>query len=203
MHELWFGWWQDADGVVRTVFMLLLLVSLLSWSIILYKAVQLSTLVHRMRTCYLVCQQGKMDASHPDLALYQPLLDFYQRNPSAQHSDQERLLGQLLKTRRLHLENGLSFLASVSAAAPFIGLLGTVWGIMHALQGLGSENSASLALVAGPVAEALVATALGLFAAIPALLGYNLLVRLLKRLMGYVEGIGIYVMLSMRQGLRP
>ena len=71
------------------------------------------------------------------------------------------------------LESGLSLLATIGSVSPYIGLFGTVWGIMDAFTGLGNLESASLAVVAPGIAEALVATAIGLFAAIPAVIGYN------------------------------
>jgi biopolymer transport protein TolQ len=71
------------------------------------------------------------------------------------------------------MESKLGFLASVASVAPYIGLFGTVWGIMHAFTGLASLQQVTLATVAPGIAEALVATAIGLFAAIPAVLGYN------------------------------
>jgi biopolymer transport protein TolQ len=71
------------------------------------------------------------------------------------------------------LEDHLAFLASVGAVAPYVGLLGTVWGIMHAFMGLSTVAQATLSLVAPGIAEALIATAMGLFAAIPAVLAYN------------------------------
>lgn len=71
------------------------------------------------------------------------------------------------------LESGLSVLATIGSVSPYIGLFGTVWGIMDAFTGLGNLESASLAVVAPGIAEALVATAIGLFAAIPAVIGYN------------------------------
>ena len=71
------------------------------------------------------------------------------------------------------MEKSLGILATVAAVSPFIGLLGTVWGIIEAFQGIGTEGNASLATVAIPIAEALVATAMGLIAAIPALMAFN------------------------------
>ena len=71
------------------------------------------------------------------------------------------------------LDAHLSFLASVGSVSPYVGLLGTVWGIMHSFRGLSSMSSATLSAVAPGIAEALVATAIGLFAAIPAVLAYN------------------------------
>jgi biopolymer transport protein ExbB len=75
------------------------------------------------------------------------------------------------------LQNGLAFLASVGSTAPFVGLLGTVWGIIKALVAIGISGQASIDKVAGPVGEALIMTAFGLFVAIPAVLAYNWLVR--------------------------
>jgi biopolymer transport protein ExbB len=75
------------------------------------------------------------------------------------------------------LEAGLSLLASVGSTAPFVGLFGTVWGIYHALIGISTSGQATIDKVAGPVGEALIMTALGLAVAIPAVLGYNALVR--------------------------
>jgi len=72
-----------------------------------------------------------------------------------------------------HLESHLAFLASVGSVSPYVGLFGTVWGIMHAFRGLANVSSATLANVAPGIAEALVATAIGLFAAIPAVVAYN------------------------------
>ena len=75
------------------------------------------------------------------------------------------------------LSNGMSVLASVGATAPFVGLFGTVWGIYHALIAIGISGQASIDKVAGPVGEALIMTAIGLFVAVPAVLGFNWLTR--------------------------
>ena len=87
-----------------------------------------------------------------------------------------------------HYDAGLSILASISSSAPFIGLFGTVWGIYHALISIGQSGQVSIAAVAGPIGEALVSTAIGLFAAIPALLFYNGLVRGKKNLVRDLDG---------------
>jgi biopolymer transport protein ExbB len=73
--------------------------------------------------------------------------------------------------------NGLSFLATVGSTAPFVGLFGTVWGILQALVKIGTSGQASIDKVAGPVGEALIMTAIGLFVAVPAVMGYNWLIR--------------------------
>jgi biopolymer transport protein TolQ len=80
-------------------------------------------------------------------------------------------VGQLKETDRL--EQNLATLATIGSTSPYVGLFGTVWGIMSAFQGLGSVQQATLAMVAPGIAEALIATAMGLFAAIPAVVAYN------------------------------
>lgn len=99
----------------------------------------------------------------------------------------ERTLQRVMRDRTIILETGLAFLATTAAATPFIGLFGTVWGIMDAFQGIGHAGSATLASVAPGISDALVTTAGGLFAAIPALLGYNLLGRKVKTFNAYME----------------
>jgi len=88
------------------------------------------------------------------------------------------------------LQDGLAFLATVGATAPFIGLFGTVWGIYHALTAIGIAGQASIDKVAGPVGEALIMTAIGLFVAVPAVLGYNWLVRRNKAALETVRAFG-------------
>lgn len=87
-------------------------------------------------------------------------------------------LAQTLDGVRTWLDKGLTILASIGSASPFIGLFGTVWGIYNALQDIAAQGNAGLSVVAGPMGEALIATAIGLFAAIPAVLAYNTFVRL-------------------------
>ncbi|MFN3703743.1 MotA/TolQ/ExbB proton channel family protein [Thermomonas sp.] len=89
----------------------------------------------------------------------------------------DRALRQAVTRESLNLESGLTVLATTGSSAPFVGLLGTVWGIYHALIKIGSSGDASISAVAGPVGEALIMTAIGLFVAIPALLAYNAFVR--------------------------
>jgi len=88
------------------------------------------------------------------------------------------------------LQDGLAFLATVGSTAPFVGLFGTVWGIYGALTRIGIAGQASIDKVAGPVGEALIMTAFGLFVAVPAVLGYNFLVRRNKSAMEYVRTFG-------------
>jgi biopolymer transport protein ExbB len=88
------------------------------------------------------------------------------------------------------LQDGLAFLATVGSTAPFIGLFGTVWGIYHALTAIGIAGQASIDKVAGPVGEALIMTAFGLAVAVPAVLGYNWLIRRNKAAMEDIRGFG-------------
>ncbi|MEG3193384.1 MotA/TolQ/ExbB proton channel family protein [Lysobacter sp. D1-1-M9] len=90
----------------------------------------------------------------------------------------DRALRQAVTRESGRLESGMTLLASVGATAPFVGLLGTVWGIYHALIRIGLSGDASMQAVAGPVGEALIMTAIGLFVAIPAVLAYNFFVRI-------------------------
>lgn len=90
-------------------------------------------------------------------------------------------LRQVIHDEKTRLENGLAVLASIGSTAPFVGLFGTVWGIMHALKSISSSGSAGLDVVAGPIGEALIATAMGIAAAIPAVLAYNYFLRRVHR----------------------
>lgn len=170
-------WWDDADGIVRGVFIVLIALSILSWTIIIFKAWQL-TAVYRAERVF--AQKGQTRSGMPSTRAATALAH-------TTESARENLAQALLRESRLDLESGLTTLATIGNTAPFIGLFGTVWGIMHALQGLSSSEALSMDLVAGPVAEALVATAAGLFTAIPAVVGYNLLLRQLRRLFGLAE----------------
>jgi biopolymer transport protein ExbB len=85
------------------------------------------------------------------------------------------------------MQDGLAFLATVGSTAPFVGLFGTVWGIYHALTAIGLSGNASIEKVAGPVGEALIMTAFGLAVAVPAVMGYNWLIRRNKSVMEKVR----------------
>jgi biopolymer transport protein TolQ len=101
------------------------------------------------------------------------------------------------------LESNLPFLATVGSTSPYIGLFGTVWGIMHAFHALGNVQQATLALVAPGISEALVATAIGLFAAIPAVVAYNRYSNQVERLNNrYEEFMEEFSTLLQRQGQR-
>ncbi|MDR2208568.1 MAG: MotA/TolQ/ExbB proton channel family protein [Azoarcus sp.] len=106
--------------------------------------------------------------------------------------------------REIHrLESGMTPLASIASTAPFVGLFGTVWGIFHAMQAIALSAQASLDKVAGPVGEALIMTACGLFVSIPALLAYNAFTRLNRNLVGDMERFAHTVFGLLGLGLTP
>ncbi|MDD5034607.1 MAG: MotA/TolQ/ExbB proton channel family protein [Methylococcaceae bacterium] len=115
----------------------------------------------------------------------------------------ERSLRQQISKERKALEQGLAMLASVGSTSPFVGLFGTVWGIMHALQDISKAKSASLDVVAGPIGEALIATAIGIAAAIPAVLAYNFFLRRMKLCEAELDYFATdFLNLAVKSGLR-
>jgi len=102
----------------------------------------------------------------------------------------ERALRQQIHKERRKLESGLAVLASIGSTSPFVGLFGTVWGIMHALTDISKAGSASLEVVAGPIGEALVATGIGIAVAVPAVLAYNVYLRRLKIINADLDELG-------------
>jgi biopolymer transport protein ExbB len=115
-----------------------------------------------------------------------------------------RALRNSIDDSTARLQGGLAILASVGSTAPFVGLFGTVWGIYHALLGIGASGQATIDKVAGPIGEALVMTALGLAVAIPAVLGYNALVRgnksILTKLNRFAHDLHAYFLTGARVG---
>jgi biopolymer transport protein ExbB len=103
----------------------------------------------------------------------------------------ETSLRRQMQQEQRQLEGGLTLLASIGSTAPFVGLFGTVWGIMHALQEIGASGSASLGVVAGPIGEALIATALGIATAVPAVLAYNYGVRRARLALADMEDFAV------------
>jgi biopolymer transport protein ExbB len=118
-----------------------------------------------------------------------------------------RALRQALSASQRRLEFGQVLLASVGSTAPFVGLLGTVWGIYHALGSIAASGQAQIENVAGPVGEALIMTAFGLVVAIPAVLAYNVLGRMVRQLSeeldGFAHDLHAYVCAPVEQGHTP
>lgn len=108
---------------------------------------------------------------------------------AAWHELIERALRQQLQKEKTMMESGLGWLASIGSTAPFIGLFGTVWGIMHALKDISGKGNASLEVVAGPIGGALIATALGIAVAIPAVIAYNFFLRQNRQLLANLDHV--------------
>ncbi|NQW81243.1 MAG: MotA/TolQ/ExbB proton channel family protein [Polaromonas sp.] len=187
--------WSQGDIVIRSVAVLLLLMSLASWMVIIIKSLDLLRYKKIAKNAEGFWQSQDLPAGLASLGA-DPANPFRQlvehgREATTHHRDTQNQLGDTLDmsdwvTRSLrqaiddfttHLQSGMAILASVGSTAPFVGLFGTVWGIYHALLSIGATGAATIDQVAGPVGEALIMTALGLAVAIPAVLGYNALVR--------------------------
>lgn len=185
--------WSQGDVVTRGVFVLLLAMSLASWMVIIVKALDLRRHLQQARRIESFWHAADFaDGLNKLGAEPNPFrtLALEGREAAAHHNAQSQLHDSLdaseWLTRALRnsiddatarLQSGLAVLASVGSTAPFVGLFGTVWGIYHALLSISAAGQATIDKVAGPIGEALVMTALGLAVAIPAVLGYNALVR--------------------------
>ncbi|HTV32287.1 MAG TPA: MotA/TolQ/ExbB proton channel family protein [Methylocella sp.] len=183
----------QADTVVKAVVIILILASAWGWAIILEKIIRLSVLQKRATKLIASIQSGlpvttvaesfaKASQKDPFVTVYKALVDENNRSVDLVHSEAQReslqdrvhRVGQLTSSDALsNLQSNLPGLATIGSVAPFVGLFGTVWGIMTSFQGIAANNNTSLAVVAPGIAEALFATALGLFAAIPAVVFYN------------------------------
>ncbi|MGR4001112.1 MAG: protein TolQ [Alphaproteobacteria bacterium] len=177
-----------AGWVVRFVVIILVLTSIWTWAIIFAKTTRIQRLNKKCSSfeknfwsgieLEKLFEQTKDKPDNPFAALFLSVMREWQRAPSLK--GETRVLERIEKIAALttnreidRLERQLGVLASVGSSAPFIGLFGTVWGIMTAFINIADTANTSLAVVAPGIAEALVATALGLFAAVPATLGYN------------------------------
>ncbi|KZN63238.1 hypothetical protein N473_17575 [Pseudoalteromonas luteoviolacea CPMOR-1] len=174
----------QADWVVKSVMLMLVAASVACWAVFITKQKQIKAA--RDRLAHLLAQSRQQDdlsqlnKSHIlEAQLVEEVLiemDWGAKNNATAEGVKERSL-QRMKTRVDEFTDGLTqgtgSLASIGSTAPFIGLFGTVWGIMNSFIGIAATNSTNLAVVAPGIAEALLATALGLVAAIPAVLMYN------------------------------
>jgi biopolymer transport protein TolQ len=183
---------RSASGLAQLVLFLLLGLSVLSWGIILEKILAF----RRAKQARRKILEINLDNLEPDDLRrrldkfpHSPLARVYQRIYLDYHRSQSkagdedaltRLLQRQGAAENARLEARLGILASVGSVSPFIGLFGTVWGVMRAFMNIGTWGSTSLAVVAPGIAEALIATAAGLAAAIPAVLAYNSFVGALR-----------------------
>lgn len=188
----------QADFVARSILVLMVLASVTSWYLIFTKVVTLARMRRRTarflnffwnaRSLDVVATH--LEQKHPD----EPFSHLaYHGIAASRHHERHgvnrlneagssgefvtRTLRKTIDEETANMESGLTILASVGATAPFVGLLGTVWGIYHALAAISVSGAGTLDKVAGPVGEALIMTAIGLAVAIPAVLGYNFIVR--------------------------
>jgi len=199
----------QASWLVQLVIGLLVLLSVISWTIILAKWRELRRAEQDSEAFLEVYQEGSLDAAYqlarnlgrsPLASMFVSAYAEFNRmtrfaskgnRPAGLSEAQLRALARQLgwagSREGLRLERGLSFLATTGSAAPFIGLFGTVIGIINAFHGIGQAGTASLAVVAPGIAEALIATAVGLFAAIPATVFYNYFVGELRGLTAAID----------------
>jgi biopolymer transport protein TolQ len=195
--------------VAKGVVVILLFFSVVAWTIILYKWTQLKAVEKDGRKFLRMAKDAdsfkrltSLYADNPDSPFYKLLLTAYKES-SARHREggitQETLaaIDNLLKVtvaeESARLDSKLSWLASTANTAPFIGLFGTVYGIIDAFREIGVRGSTSLAVVAPGISEALITTALGLATAIPAVLGYNWLTNKSRSISSGMENASAYI----------
>ena len=186
----------SSDFVGKSVVFILLLTSIWSWAIIIHKYLKYKTVKQRMSKFEKLFWSGqvidelfekiKTKIDNPISVVFVGAIEEFRRNKGTTHKKSDNLrigckerINQtmyILRNREIEsLETKLSFLATIGSSSVFIGLFGTVWGIIHSFQSIASAKNTSLAVVAPGIAEALVATAIGLFVAIPAVIFYNYL----------------------------
>ncbi len=196
----------NASWVVQAVVAILLMVSIASWTAIFRKIIAIGRIKDLNETFErdfwsgaslnelfaAAAQNAKL--SGPMERIFASGMREYQKLRERRINDTSMLMDGARRAMRASyqremdaIESNLSFLASVGSVSPYVGLFGTVWGIMHAFTGLASMQQVTLAKVAPGIAEALVATAIGLFAAIPAVLAYNRFARDIDRISNKLE----------------
>lgn len=190
----------DPVFIINATLYILLIFSVSTWTLILFKLWQFQFDSHCNnrfeKTFWLLPELTQLKTLPPELVkgsqsrlAFEGLSWLEEHQQSAgkmiKHcGNSSELLEQTLRVQlqqEIHsLENGLSVMASIGSTAPFVGLFGTVLGIMHAMHEITSSGSTSLSVVAGPIGDALVATAIGIAVAVPAVLAYNFFLRRLK-----------------------
>ena len=197
----------QADIVVRLVMFILLLLSIISWSLIFEKYTRLRRLNRKAESFENEFWSGMNiekihknvgnNSSHPMEAIFLSGMKELNNSPLSKNLSavDNQIIGNRIEKRMLTtlnkevevLERNISFLATTGSAAPFIGLFGTVWGIMNSFQSIATAKNTSLTIVAPGIAEALLATAMGLLAAIPAVIAYNRIAADMNRYSGRLE----------------
>lgn len=213
---------HNADTIALVILVVLVLASVISWYLILTKTLHNGLAIHRSRrflaffwdapsigavAAYLDGHKCKDPFSR---LAYQGVVARAHVDHHGEHmADAEtggefltRTLRRVIDEQTARAESGLTTLAAVGSTAPFIGLLGTVWGIYHALIAIARTGSSGLAQVAGPVGEALIMTAIGLAVAIPAVLGYNFLVRSNRMMLARLDGFAYDLFTFLTTGVK-
>ncbi|MFQ5479682.1 MAG: protein TolQ [Thermodesulfobacteriota bacterium] len=191
-----------AGPIVKLVLLVLLIFSVVSWAIIVYKLMLIKKIEKETTAFYEVFWEKRQFSHIASVAgsyrntplaplftaVYNELANIMKapdEDKGAMRHDNidriERLLKKTSSVQGTKMEYAVSFLATAGNTAPFIGLFGTVWGIMSSFQDIGASGAANLAVVAPGISEALVATAMGLIVAIPAVVGYNHIIAKINR----------------------
>ncbi len=210
--------WAQGDLIAKATLLILVVMSMASWYVIVTKFIEQSRVIRSGRqTQDTFWQAGSLRQATDALSEGSPFRLIAEKalEGAGQH---DGLLGSVdfntwvtmsIQRAMSHvqnrMQNGLALLATVGSTAPFVGLFGTVWGIYHALVSIGMSGQASIDKVAGPVGESLIMTAIGLAVAVPAVLGYNWLVRRNKLNMETVHTFGadLHAVLLGSQSSRP
>jgi biopolymer transport protein ExbB len=196
--------WKNGDFVARFVLILLVIMSMGSWYIMITKFIEQLRANRRAKvadeqlwTAPSLAEGAKLlDEASPFRFIAETAIEAGEHHDEALLEAVDRNTWIDVSVERAitnvsnRLQDGLAFLGTVGSTAPFVGLFGTVWGIYHALTAIGIAGQASIDKVAGPVGEALIMTAIGLAVAVPAVLGYNFLVRRNKSVMERVRNFG-------------
>jgi biopolymer transport protein ExbB len=212
--------WRQGDFVSKGTLIVLIIMSMGSWYIMFVKVFEQWKLFRQARDVQArFWQAGSVQEGMTSLKEGSPFRFIAENGMKATSHHEGKLLEQIdlntwvtmsiqraVDTVFSRMQDGLAFLATVGSTAPFVGLFGTVWGIYHALTAIGIAGQASIDKVAGPVGEALIMTALGLAVAVPAVMGYNWLVRRNKVAMEYLRAFSAdlhMVLVSGGNGKRP
>ena len=196
----------NASIVVKSVIVILILASIVSWMIIFERWIYIKKVNQEffdfetrfwsdsgLEALLLTSQEGEHEPIGAEYIFQVGYLDYKRLiaekiDPDTIMSSVQRNMQAALTKEQSLLEKHLPFLATVASVSPYIGLFGTVWGIMNSFRGLAGSSQATLSAVAPGISEALIATAIGLFAAIPALIAYNKYISDSDRLISSFEG---------------
>jgi biopolymer transport protein TolQ len=188
----------DADVTVQLVMLILFTSSIWSWTIIIYKWLSFDEIFKKTSHFEKIFGQVSIDKlfDHIENSAKAPIEKLFIATVKKKKkgADKSELNSVIITTKNRcieELEDKMSYLATVASATPFIGLFGTVWGIMHSFQSIAESKNTSLAIVAPGIAEALLATGLGLIAAIPALIFYNILNAKIYRIENNLDNFAI------------